>query len=313
MNRFLGKRKASPDLLAKPTIADMRSMTGYGRGERTAGAARVVVELKAVNRRQSEIILRVPRELEAIESRIREEILKVVSRGRVEAVLTFAREQALGVSRINRSLAASYYTELSRLAMDLGLTGGVSLEVLLRCPGVLEVSAVETDADELWSLAGGALAGALQSLDTMRRKEGDALAADIHQRIVEIQDASQVIRNQLPEAGRRLREQLLARIAAAGLTSVAADDERVIREVVFYADRSDISEELARLQSHLVQYEACRTASEPVGRKLDFLAQEMNREINTVGSKANDAAIAAEVIRLKTELERFREQVQNIE
>ena len=162
-------------------------------------------------------------------------------------------------------------------------------------------------------MAGGALADALRSLDAMRRKEGEALAADIHQRIGEIRDATEAIRNQIPEAGRRLREQLLARVAAAGLTSVAADDERVIREVVFYADRSDISEELTRLQSHLAQYEACRLAAEPVGRKLDFLAQEMNREINTIGSKANDAGIAAEVIRVKTELERFREQVQNIE
>jgi len=277
------------------------------------GAARVVVELKAVNRRQSEVILRVPRELEPIETRVREEILKVVSRGRVEATLTFAREQASGVSRINHSLAESYHSELSRMAAHLGLTGGVTLEVLMRCPGVLEVSAVEADAEELWSLAGGALADALRSLDAMRRKEGEALAADIHQRIGEIRDATDAIRNQIPEAGRRLREQLLARVAAAGLTSVAADDERVIREVVFYADRSDISEELTRLQSHLAQYEVCRLAAEPVGRKLDFLAQEMNREINTIGSKANDAGIAAEVIRVKTELERFREQVQNIE
>ena len=288
-------------------------MTGYGRGERTGGAARVVVELKAVNRRQSEVILRVPRELEPIETRVREEILKVVSRGRVEATLTFAREQASGVSRINHSLAESYHAELSRMAAHLGLTGGVTLEVLMRCPGVLELSAVEADAEELWSLAGGALADALRSLDAMRRKEGEALAADIHQRIGEIRDATDAIRNQIPEAGRRLREQLLARVAAAGLTSVAADDERVIREVVFYADRSDISEELTRLQSHLAQYEVCRLAAEPVGRKLDFLAQEMNREINTIGSKANDAGIAAEVIRVKTELERFREQVQNIE
>lgn len=288
-------------------------MTGYGRGERTVGTAKVVAELKAVNRRQSEIVLRVPRELECIESRVREEVLKVVSRGRVEVVLTLTREEAPGVSRINRTLAARYHAELSTLSHSLGLSGGITLEVLLRCPGVLEVPSIEADGEELWSLAGGALAEALIDLDAMRRKEGGALAEDIDQRIQEIRAATEAIRLHIPEAGRRLREQLLARIAAAGISSVAADDERVVREVIFYADRSDISEELTRLQSHLGQYESCRLAAEPVGRKLDFLAQEINREVNTIGAKANDAAIAIEVVRIKTELERFREQVQNIE
>ncbi len=288
-------------------------MTGYGRGERAVAGARVTVEVKSVNRRQAEVLVRLPRELDALESRVRDEVLKVVGRGRVEASVTLQAATVETATRINRTLAAAYHAELSELSKSLGITGTVSMEVLLRCPGVLDASSPETDVEGLWNVVATSLREALEGLDAMRKKEGEALAADLHLRIESMRLASKKIRLQIPEAGKRLREQLLSRIAAAGLSAVAADDERVIREVVFYADRSDISEELTRLDSHFAQYEESRPAVEPIGRKLDFLAQEMNREINTIGSKANDAVIAAEVVQLKTELERFREQVQNVE
>jgi uncharacterized protein (TIGR00255 family) len=288
-------------------------MTGYGRGERAVAGGRVTVEVKSVNRRQAEVLVRLPRELDALESRVRDEILKVVGRGRVEASVTLQAAAVETATRINRTLAAAYHAELSELGKSLGISGTISLEVLLRCPGVLDASSPETDVEGLWNVVATSLREALEGLDAMRQREGEALAADLHLRIGVMRLASQRIRLQIPEAGKRLREQLLSRIAAAGLSAVAADDERVIREVVFYADRSDISEELTRLDSHFAQYEESRLAAEPIGRKLDFLAQEMNREINTIGSKANDAVIAAEVVQLKTELERFREQVQNVE
>jgi uncharacterized protein (TIGR00255 family) len=291
----------------------MRSMTGYGRGERAIEGARVTVEVKSVNRRQAEVLVRLPRELDALEGRVRDEILKVVGRGRVEASITLQVESMGPTTRIHSELAAAYHAELSELGRRLGMTETVTFEVLLRCPGVLDTSAPATDVEGLWPVVEASLRDSLEGLDAMRRKEGEALAADLHLRIGAMRLASQRIRQQIPEAGKRLREQLLSRIAAAGLPTVAADDERVIREVVFYADRSDISEELTRLDSHFAQYEESRKALDPIGRKLDFLAQEMNREINTIGSKANDAAIAAEVVLLKTELERFREQVQNVE
>jgi uncharacterized protein (TIGR00255 family) len=297
----------------QPDIPSMRSMTGYGRGERAVAGARVTVEVKSVNRRQAEVLVRLPRELDALESRVRDEVLKVVGRGRVEASVTLQAATVETATRINRTLAAAYHAELSELSKSLGITGTVSMEVLLRCPGVLDASSPETDVEGLWNVVATSLREALEGLDAMRKKEGEALAADLHLRIESMRLASKKIRLQIPEAGKRLREQLLSRIAAAGLSAVAADDERVIREVVFYADRSDISEELTRLDSHFAQYEESRPAVEPIGRKLDFLAQEMNREINTIGSKANDAVIAAEVVQLKTELERFREQVQNVE
>ena len=154
---------------------------------------------------------------------------------------------------------------------------------------------------------------ALRDLDGTRRREGEALERDLRGRMDLLRAEVAGIRSRAPEVMRRYRENLVQRVRAAGLEGVGPDDERVLKELVIFADRSDISEELARLESHFVQFEdACRGA-EPAGRRLDFLAQEMHREINTVGSKANDAALSAAVVRAKTELERFREQVQNVE
>lgn len=291
----------------------MRSMTGFGRGEHSIDGFRVVVELKAVNRRSAEVFLKLPREQEFLENRIREEVLRSVGRGRVDVAISQFVETQRSIPRINHTIAASYVGDLKALCERLGLSGGVTLDVLIRCPGVLETTASEIDVDALWTVTGAALREALDALNAMRCAEGDALSVDLHGRIDLLREGSRKIRQLIPEAGQRLRDNLLQRIAAAGLTGIGAEDERVIREVVFYADRCDVTEELTRLESHFGQYDECRMSAEPIGRKLDFLAQEMNREINTIGSKSNDAAIAAEVIRLKTELERFREQVQNIE
>ena len=289
-------------------------MTGYGRGEHSIDGAKVVVELKSVNRKQAEIVLRLPRELEPLEGRVRDEVNKVVARGRVEVQVALEQPGVAKAAKINPSLAASYAAELRGLSDRLGLAGGVTLEVLVRCPGVIEVSEpAQPEAGSLWPAVEPALRSALAGFNAMRGREGEAMAADLALRIGNMATAVARVRTQAPEVMRRFREQLLQRIKLAGLENVSAEDERVIKEVVFFSDRSDISEELARLDSHFVQFEDCRRSAEPVGRKLDFLAQEMNREVNTIGSKANDALISADVVLLKTELERFREQAQNVE
>jgi uncharacterized protein (TIGR00255 family) len=288
-------------------------MTGYGRGERAAEGLRIVVEMRSVNRKQAEIGLRLPPELEALESRFRDELNKAVARGRVD--VTFTLEQPVGATtgRINREVAAAYATELSELQRQLGLIGGVTLEVLLRCPGVLQAVAPVADPETYWPLASAALGAAVTVFNEMRSQEGAALGQDLAERISQLRGAVARIRTQAPEVTRRFREQLLQRIKLAGLENVSAEDERVLKEVVFFADRSDINEELTRLESHFAQFDACGRSVDPVGRKLDFLAQEINREVNTIGAKANDALIAADVVLLKTELERFREQAQNVE
>jgi uncharacterized protein (TIGR00255 family) len=154
---------------------------------------------------------------------------------------------------------------------------------------------------------------ALEQLVRMRQREGKHLSQDLAKRVAAMRKATNQIQKHAPKVARRYREQLLTRIQEAGLSAPGTDDDRLLKEVVYFADRSDITEELTRLQSHFQQFEDCLQSGEPVGRTLDFLAQEMNREVNTIGSKANDSLISREVVRLKAELEKFREQAQNVE
>ena len=288
-------------------------MTGYGRGERVHEGTRVIIELRSVNRRQAEVSLRLPPELESLEGRIRDELLKSVARGRVDVRVFLELPPEASGSRVNAALAAAYARELSDLAGRLGLPGGVTLDSVLRCPGVLQTAASESDPEILWKVVEPALRQAVDAFNVMRDREGGALAADLAARVAELRAAVGRIRAQAPSVSQRYRDQMLQRVRMAGVDGIAADDERLLREVVLFADRSDINEELTRLDSHFVQFDDTLRSREPVGRKLDFLAQEMNRESNTIGSKANDAVISADVVLLKTELERFREQAQNVE
>ena len=291
----------------------MKSMTGYGRGEASHEGLKITVETSSVNRKQSEIALGLPRELDALESRVREEINRVVSRGRVSCkVVLEAGSGSTPPARINAELARSLVSQLEPLAHALNL-GPVSLEHVLRVPGVVEVATPVQDVEAVWPVLQKALVAALKDLVAMREREGDHLAADLRARIAVLTESVAKVEAQAPEVMRRFREQLRERVASAGLPLPPEDDERLLKEIVYYSDRSDISEELARLKSHFAQFETIAKSKDAVGRTLDFLSQEMNREINTIGSKASDAVISREVVVLKTELEKFREQAQNVE
>ena len=288
-------------------------MTGYGRGEASSGGLKLAVELAAVNRKQAEIAVSLPRELEPLESRIRDEINQAVSRGRVTCrVLLEAGEAAPG-SRINAAAAKAAADDLRKLAQDLDLPVTITLDHLLRVPGVLQSESTSLDADEVWPTLQKAVKQALKELVAMREREGGHLEQDLRARIDQLQKSVAVVAVQAPEVLARYRQQLRERVAAAGLPLPPEDDERLLKEIVYYSDRSDISEELTRLKSHFAQFDGLVKSAEPVGRTLDFLSQEMNREINTIGSKANDSIISKEVVTLKTELEKFREQSMNIE
>jgi uncharacterized protein (TIGR00255 family) len=293
----------------------MKSMTGYGRGECARDGFKITAELGAVNRRQTEISVSLPREMEMLEAPVRDAINAQVARGRVTARIGIHASAGKSSARahINVSLAKAYATELGKLAKQLKLSGGVSLDQILRAPGVFQSDEELVVADKIWPVVEKALKQALLSLVKMREREGAHLAEDLAARIGVMRKAVEKIQKQAPLTVENYRKQLLERIKAAGIENVAADDERLLKEIVLFADRSDISEELTRLQSHFKQFEDCRKSREPVGRTLDFLAQEMNREINTIGSKANDAIISREVVTLKAELEKFREQAQNVE
>jgi uncharacterized protein (TIGR00255 family) len=293
----------------------MKSMTGYGRGECARNGFKVTIELSSINRKQSEISVTLPRELEVLEAQIRDMINRSIARGRLTARVTLHAAEANMSARVrlNAPLARAYVRELNRLAKELKLAGPVTLDMLARAPGVFETNEELGDAENFWPAVANALEQALATLVKMRQREGAHLARDLSTRIVIMRKSAAQIQKHAPQVQKRYREQLLQRLQTAGLEAPAADDERLIKEIVYFADRSDISEELTRLQSHFQQYEDCVGSREPVGRTLDFLAQEMNREINTIGSKANDSRISRAVVTLKAELEKFREQAQNVE
>lgn len=290
-------------------------MTGYGRAEITGKGCRVAVEMSSVNRRQAEIAINLPRELEVLEAQARDLISHAISRGRISAKIVF---QSLGGSsltrmKINHTLARSYLKELHQLTRELKLDVPVNLEQILRIPGVIEPASVFEDAESFWPLLEKSLRQALKDLTGMREREGAHLAQELKSRIKLMRKATDRVARQAPKVTRRYREQLTDRIKKSGVTFTDLDADRLLKEVVIFTDRADISEELTRMRSHFEQFEHYAASREPVGRTLDFLAQEMNREINTMGAKANDSQISREIVVLKTELEKFREQVQNVE
>lgn len=293
----------------------MKSMTGYGRGDCSQDGFKITVELSSVNRKQSEISVNLPRELEMLEAPMRDLINRYIARGRltVRVGLHSGESRQSARMHLNVPLAKAYARELTRLSKQLGLPGPVTLDHLARAPGVFQTDEEIAEAEDFWPAVEKALKKSLLSMVAMREKEGANLQRDLTERVRIMRRAVREIQKNAPAVAERYREQLIERIKSAGLEAPGVDDERLLKEIVYFADRTDISEELTRLQSHFQQFDDCLTSREPVGRMLDFLAQEMNREANTIGSKANDSSISREVVTLKAELEKFREQAQNVE
>jgi uncharacterized protein (TIGR00255 family) len=270
------------------------------------------VELSSVNRKQAEISLSLPRALLELEPRVRDEINAHISRGRLTVVVGLHHKEGAKNSAINLAAAKAYRRQLEALRKELKLAGEVTLDQVLRGPGVIDSDDIEIDADDAWPPLRKALDAALEQFVKMRKQEGDALAADLRKRTLAIQKNVKTIGVLAPKVMEHHRGTLLERAAKSGL-EIHDTDERLLKEIVFFADRSDISEELTRLRSHLDQFFTQSGKDEPVGRTLDFLLQEMFRETNTIGNKANFLAISQIVVGMKTELEKLREQVQNIE
>jgi len=291
-------------------------MTGHGRGECVRDGHNVAVEASSVNRKQADVSVSLPRDLEVLEPEIREEALGVVSRGRVTVRVSVSSSAGVERSmrgRVNMTLARSYVRELRSMARALRVSGDVSLELLARAPGVLEFEGGSVEPRDLWPTVRTALVESLTALVRMREREGRHLAAELRRLLTLMEKAAARIERHAPAVLERYRLQLCERIRAAGLPAPDPRDDRLMKEIVIYSDRSDVTEEIARLKSHFKQVRQCLGKTEPVGRTLDFLSQEMHREVNTIGSKANDSLISGEVVLLKTELEKFREQAQNVE
>jgi uncharacterized protein (TIGR00255 family) len=293
----------------------MKSMTGYGRADCSQDGFKITVELSSVNRKQSEISVNLPREMELLEAQIRDLINRHIARGRLTVRVSLHAGASVTSARmhLNVPLAKAYARELNRLSRQLKLPSSVSLDHLVRAPGVFQTDEQLAVEEDFWPAVEKALEKALAGLLKTRQREGAHLSQDLAQRVAIMRKAVLHIQKHAPHVAKRYRQQLIERIKGAGLEAPGLEDDRLMKEVVYFADRSDISEELTRLQSHFQQFEDCRKSKEPVGRMLDFLAQEMNREVNTIGSKANDTIISRAIVTLKAELEKFREQAQNVE
>jgi uncharacterized protein (TIGR00255 family) len=290
-------------------------MTGYGYGEASAGGVKVQVELSSVNRKQLDVHVALPRAIAALESRVVEVVHETIARGQIAGTVTVGLSESArrkGV-HVESALAAAYVKQIRRTAAALGLRDDLTASDLVRLPEVVAYESGQMDFERIWPILSRALKQALGHLVRMRMAEGTALENDLRTRFEQLLPRYlEGIRKLAPAVTEHYRRSLRERLRRAGV-GLDPKDPQVLREVVLFAERSDISEEITRLQSHLKQARELLRSKEPVGRTLDFLAQEMLREVNTVASKANDAAIARHVIHFKTELERIREQAQNIE
>ena len=271
------------------------------------------MELNSVNRKQSDIVVNLPRDLAELEPRIRQTINENVSRGRTNVNVAF-HQGANGARHLalDTELARSYHEAMRALQKELNAPGEITIGAILQAPGVMRLPEQVVNAQEVWPAIERALRAALADLIKMREREGRHLAKDLIRRLKSIRRSLKEIRALHPDVVKKYRTALLERLHNAGLP-IEINDERLLKEISFFADRADVSEELTRMESHLAQFAHHLRKNEPVGRTLEFITQEIFRELNTLGAKANDAAISQRVVVAKAELERVREQIQNLE
>lgn len=287
-------------------------MTGFGAASAHAEGVRVMVELSSVNRKQLDVVLRLPPQLVALESRVQKIIQEQISRGRISGSVQLENTTGAAMISVDTKRAEATVETLRCTAKKLKLTDDLSASMLLQIPGLLKTQTTEKSPEEMFQTLEKALTGALKKLNAMRVREGKALEADFLERLKLLEQMLKIIQARAPQITSNVRKKLFQGLENAGLKNVA-QDERVIREIALFGEKADIAEEITRLESHIAQFRKMLRDKEPSGRSLDFLAQEFFREINTIGSKANDLKITEQVVAFKTELERIREQIQNVE
>lgn len=291
----------------------IKSMTGFGRGSAQQEGKEFTVEIKTVNHRYVDIFVKYPRQLSFLEDKVREVVGKSLSRGKIDVYISFEdKGEDSKTVLLDEALAKAYISAIGLLKEKFELSDDASVSLISRFPDVLRVEKVEADEEKLWALLKTALESALESLIAMRIKEGDELKNSLLEKADFIESVLKLISQRSPEVVREYKAKLESRIKEI-MEQQVVDENRLAMEVAIFADRCSIDEEIVRLGSHISQLRDTLNAKQPVGRKLDFLVQEMNREINTIGSKANDLVITKNVIDLKSEIEKIREQIQNIE
>ena len=291
----------------------IRSMTGYGRGQQLLHGRSITVEIRSVNHRYFEFSCRTPRGCAFLEDRLKRTLQQAISRGKVEVSLTLQTvESRGGAVAVDHALAGQYLTALRALAAEYGLTDDLTLSAVARLPDLFTVCRGEEDEEELAADVLSVLQEALDRFVAMREAEGERLRADVLSRLFTLEEHLAFVEERSPQTVAEYRARLTAKLNEL-LGGAVADEARILTEAAIVADRLAVDEETVRLHSHIAQLRGILDCAEPVGRKLDFLVQEMNRETNTIGSKCSDTAIAGHVVEMKSEIEKIREQIQNIE
>jgi len=292
----------------------IKSMTGYGRAEAVQDGKKWVVEVKSLNHRFLEIFVRLPASLQPLEGEVKKKVGEKLSRGRIEVGVKADSDtdQVGALIDLNMPMIRHYHSLLSRMKEALGLRDEITIGMLTGFKDAFIYPEVEVNLEAAWTALEGVLDGALDALTAMREKEGEVIGRDFDRRMDAIGRSLDVIASRVPQVVAEYHKKLSDRVKEL-LCSAEIDESRVGQEVAIMADRMDITEEIVRFKSHMDQFAEMLKSGEAVGRKLDFLLQEMNREVNTIGSKSNDAEISRQVVEIKSELSRLREQVQNIE
>ena len=291
----------------------LKSMTGYGRNEAIEGGKKILCEIKSVNHRYSDYNIKVPKYYGFLEDKIREFASKYISRGKVDIyVSTQSYEESDKEIVVNMELAKSYLEALKNLRDEFSLRDDVSVMGVARYPDIFTLEKKDEDEEEIWQAVKKVLEPAIQSFNAMRQREGERIQKDLEDRVEYMKSIAKKIDERSPETVNEYRNRLYDKIKEV-LENKDIDDARVLTEVAIFADKVAVNEEMVRLKSHFVEFYNICASGEPAGRKLDFLIQEINREINTTGSKAGDIEIAKMVVELKAETEKLREQIQNIE
>jgi uncharacterized protein (TIGR00255 family) len=287
-------------------------MTGFGAAAARGEGVRVAVELSSVNRKQLDVVLRLPPAIASLEAGVQKIVQQQISRGRISGNVQLESVGGVSTVQVDQQRAEETVTRLRRTAKKLGLEDDLRASMLLQIPGLLKMQAMEQTPEEIFQTLEKAMSAALKKLNAMRAREGKILEADLRARLKLLEAMLDEIRTASKGTVSNYRKKLFQGLEKNGMKNFAAD-ERVIKEIALFGERSDISEEITRLGSHIQQFRKILRSGEPAGRPLDFLAQEFFREINTIGSKANDLKITEQVVAFKSELERIREQIQNVE
>ena len=288
-------------------------MTGYGRGIKVTPAYSLTIDIKSINHRYLELYFKIPKAYSFLEDKLRRDLATKVSRGKIEVTVTIEKllsEEVL--VKLNRPLLTSYFKAIDELIDEFNIQGKPDLTTILNLPDVMQTVQPTEDQEQLEVLAGEVLNEAIDNLLKMRHTEGRQLVVDLQERLAILNEYRRQLAELSPEMVSDYRIRLSKRIQEL-TEGIEVDPNRLATEVAIFADKSDINEELVRIESHLRQFQKTLDLNEPIGRKLDFMVQELNREINTIGSKANDLKISQIVIEFKSELEKIREQIQNIE